>query len=228
MIVLYVLLALLGLLLLLLLIPVHLYARYDGALRLRARVLFLYVTLYPRPPKRKKQDTAASGKKKVKPSSRAKTGREPSQWELLLREEGPAGAIRMIADLAGLAAKAAKRILAAVTVDRLALRLVVAAEEPADTAVNYGKACAVLYPALAVLEGTMKIRRRDIALAPDFLKGTGEVNGEVRLHVLPLRVVWALLCLAAAYFGNTLRRQIKQQSDAEIPVGSSEKQTERG
>ena len=224
MIVLYVLLGILALLLLLLLTPVHLQARYDGALRVRARYLFLVFPLYPRPEKRKK--TVKRAKRKRREASKAepekKKKKELSQWERLLREEGPSGLVRTVADLARLAGTAAGRILAAVTVDRLTLCLIVASEDAADTAVNYGKACAALYPSLAVLESAVRVRRRDIALAPDFLRRRGEVRGEIRLHVRPLRILWALLRLVGAYMGNTFKQQWNEQKALEG------KQTERG
>lgn len=211
MIVLYVLLGLVGLLLLLMLAPVHLKAAYDGALRVSVRYLFVTVRLYPRPAapskKEKRVIKKAAGKKSA-PETDTLSG-----WEALLREEGPSGVVRAVAELAKLAGTAARRLLAAITVDRLVLRLVVACGDAAETAVGYGRACAALYPSLAVLESVVRVRRRDIAVAPDFLRQEGEVRGEIRLHALPLRILWTGLRLAAAYLGNTFKQQINKQEE---------------
>ena len=221
MIVLYILLGILAFALLLLLIPVHVKAQFDGALCVRVRYAFVFVTLYPRPERPgKKQKKEKEKKRKVsskKAPSKEKKEKELSQWELLLREGGPTGVVHAAAELAKLAGTAIRRIFAAITVDRLELRLIIASEDAADTAVGYGKACAVLYPALAVLESVVKVRCRDIAVAPDFLKQKGEFSGEIRLHAVPLRILWAGLRLIAAYIGNTFKQQIKKQD--ELPAG---------
>ncbi len=210
----YALLGLLALLFLLLLIPVHLKAGFDGKLWVRARYAFLSFALYPRPTGRKSRRKKKKRRKVKKEAEKAAASggkRELSQLELLLREEGPLGAARMLMETAKLAGTAAKRALAAITVDRLVLTIVVAAEDAAETATDYGKVCAGVYPALAVLETVMRVRRTDIAVAPDFLRETGEVRGELRLHIFPLRLVWAGIRFFAGYLGNTIRRQAKPE-----------------
>lgn len=213
----YVLLGLLALLLLLLLIPVHLKAGFDGKLWIRVRYLFLSFALYPRPAGRKKKKKRRQVKKEAEKAADSKGKKELSQLELLLQQEGPLGAARMLAETAKLAGTAAKRALAAVTVDRLTLTVIVASEEAAETATDYGKVCAGVYPALAVLETVMRVRRKEIAVAPDFLREKGEVRAEARLHSIPLRLVWAGLRFIAGYFGNTIRQQMKKADDGAEP-----------
>ncbi|MFR1434827.1 MAG: DUF2953 domain-containing protein [Acutalibacteraceae bacterium] len=89
--------------------------------------------------------------------------------------------------MAKLAADALRRALRVIVVDRLQVRLIVVGEDAADTAVRYGKICAAVYPAQAVLETVMKVRRRQIDVEPGFLQEKSSTAVDLRAHVQPLR-----------------------------------------
>ena len=80
--------------------------------------------------------------------------------------------------------KTAGRFLDILVIDRLYLDLLVASEDAAATATDYGKACAILYPALSLVKGRVKVRKSRLNIAPDFLReksgnpfgGTGACN----------------------------------------------------
>ena len=214
MIAVYVLLGILLLVTLLLCLPVHLSLTYDGALRIRLRYALIGKTVYP--PKSKKKERAEKPSRNKKSSGKKTADRpEPSQFDRLLREEGPSGAARIIVEIARLAGKAAKRFLQAVTVDELRLRLIVAAENAADTATDYGKICAAVYPALAVIESAVRVKKRDIAVAPDFLRERGEVQAKARLKITLWRFLWAWFCLFYGFAVNTMRMRAAKSAARE-------------
>lgn len=107
-----------------------------------------------------------------------------------LKQDGVAATLQYVRGLAEVATGALKRLLAALTVDRLVLRLFVASDDAADTALTTGKLCAVLYPALTAIQSVLRIRKRDVTVTPDFLAGKGRVTADVLVHAIPYRLLW--------------------------------------
>lgn len=184
-----------ALLLLILILPLHLHASFDGQLSLRLRYLFFTYPLYPRPEKKKKK----LKQKKVKKKKEI----ELSRTEEMLRSEGVAAVISYYIKLGQLIKTAAIGLLGTITVDKLKLNISVASDDAAQTAINYGRICAAIYPMHALIESSVNVRSRSINITPDFLNSEDQVSGEIRLHVLPLRVLWILLLFFIGYISNT-------------------------
>ncbi len=148
-----VLAAVLLLLILLLLLPVRVTLAYDpeNALRIHAKVLFF--TVYKTGPGAKAAQTPE--KKKQKPT--------PKKEKLLddIREM-----IALIKNLLGPFAD----LLKTVRITKLRLRAVCAGEDAADVAMEYGLACAAVYPFIGYLQTVSNVRRRglDVGISCDF------------------------------------------------------------
>ncbi|MBQ8684275.1 MAG: DUF2953 domain-containing protein [Clostridia bacterium] len=194
----YSLLALLGLILLLLLVPVYGRVSYNGEeLRVRIRVLGIPVTLLPAPAEDAPQKPPKERKKK-KPGSADKPSKL-QEFKELLRQDDLAATLGFLKELAVLAGKTAAKALKAVTVDRLTLQLLLATGDPAETATLYGKVCGVLYPTLAVVEQTVRVRRRYLRVEPNFLLEKSAVRFDLRLHVSVLKLLGAGLYLLVKF-----------------------------
>lgn len=184
--------ALLLLLFLLLLLPLSLRLSFDGELDVRIRYIGIPVYRYPKSERKQKKEAAKSGKKKEGKQKAEKSGKakpQMAQLSAILKEEGPAAVAAYLSKLARLTATGVRRILAAVRVDRLLAELVVATGDAAETALQYGKLCGVVYPAEAALEGIVRVRRREVTLRPDFLLEKGSVKLLLRAHAMPLRLL---------------------------------------
>lgn len=203
------LLALAGaLILLLLVVPVYGRLTYREELRLRLWVLGIPVTVFPEKPKKaKKAKKSSSGRKKSKKAKRTeKKAKKPTALHQLkaelaesFRRDGVAASLRYLTRLAQLAGTALREVLRAVTVTRLELHWRVAAEEAADTAVEYGRVCALVFPGLAALERWLPVRRRRVTVEPDFLREQSTVQMEVRFHVCLWRLLWAAVVFLVRY-----------------------------
>lgn len=196
-------------LLLLLIIPLRLRACFYGELKVKLRYLFFSYTLYPRPLKREEKSKRRAEKKAEKDKEKQK---ELSHAEELLKSEGVAAVVSYYAQIARLMKAAAAKLIRAITVDRLKLDVVVATDDAAETAIDYGRVCAVVYPAQALLESMTRVRRRFIAITPDFMGQKGRVSGEIRIHALPLRILWVLLLFFIGYIGNTISYKKTEQN----------------
>lgn len=203
MIALYIVLGILALLFLCLLLPVSLRVSYRGELWVRARILGVPVTLFPR----REKPGKAGAKRAAKPPSKRRQKREKEREKLIdlsrmLKEDGVGGTLRFFGELAKLLWRAARRVLRAVTVRKLWLRMRIGGEDAADTALQYGRACAALFPGIEMIGTLVRVRRRDVKVTPLFPEGESSAQFEIRLWVTPLKVLWAGLCLVC---GLTLR-----------------------
>ncbi len=195
----YSLLALLGLLVLLLILPVFVRLQYQEELTVCVRMFGIPVYRFSSERKKpdklkqpKKKKDKPDGKAKIKKKEKEKTGFLADMAQQF-KTEGVSAVLGTVKALAVLAVGALKRVLKSVTVDRLQLQLIIASEDAAATAQNTGKVCAVLYPSLTVLQGVLRIRRRAVTVTPDYLGEKGRVSADVRLHVIPIRILWAAL-----------------------------------
>ena len=202
-------------LILLLLIPVYLSASFDGKLGVRVRILFISFKLYPRPEKSEKKQL----KKETKKSKKQKAKEEElSRSEELLRDEGISAVISYYNEMVRLIGTAVKRFIRIIVVDRLIVNVIVASDDASETALNFGRVCAVIYPAQALIESVLNIRKRKITIVPDFMTEKGYVRGEIKLHILPIRALWALIMFFIWYLGNntTTKNFIKKTVNNDV------------
>lgn len=199
MIVLYILLALLGLILLLLLIPVQVGLEYRDELLVWLRYGFIKMTLYSSEQEKKEKKKKPSKKAKAKKSRKAIHEKKASFSDRLseifrdLKEDGVSEAMKEAQTLVHLAGQMVKRLRRMLTVDRLYLSVTVATGEADTTAIRYGQACAVLYPAQAALENLLRVRKSAVQVTPRFDREHSEAAAVVRVHTSLLSVAIVLL-----------------------------------
>ena len=204
-------------LLLLLLLPVHLYAAFQGELLVRVRYLFIVKQLFPskaKKPEKGKKDTSV---KKAK--DKKKEEKEQPSFGQMLREDGVSATLSYYKNLASLAATGVKKLLHVLVVDNLDVKLCIAAPDAAQTALEYGKVCAAVYPAQALLETVIKVKKRTVSIAPDFLREEGEAAFAVHLHVTPLRLIGAATGLVIQYLVHTVKDVKNNQDGGKVAAG---------
>ena len=215
----YVLLGLLALLLLLPLLPVYVRLRYREHLRLRIYLAGIPVFRYTA----SEQEEAPSPptdipKKTKKPAGEAKES-PLAAISKRLREDGVAAVLSYAKSLATIAGGAIKRVLASLVVDKLCLQIYVASGDASETAQTVGKVCAGVYPALATIQSVVRIRRQAVEVIPDYLADKGRVDGEVLVHAIPYRLLWAALIAFIQYRkventrNTTTQRGIPQEEE---------------
>lgn len=211
----YGLLALLGLMVLLVLallfIPVTGRMAYDGEFTARIRVLGIPIRLAPRPEQQPKKPKKKSKKaKRTKRSTRSKL----REIQSLLKEDGVGSTLRFLKDVAGLAGRTIGKALGAVTVKQLQLRLVIATEDAATTALRYGQVCSVLYPALAAIEHKVRMQHRQVQVEPNFLLEQSVVRFDLRFRVSVWRLLGAGITLLWGFI--MLREKDKPEKSKEV------------
>ncbi len=149
----------------------------DGAVvRLIAGPVRL--TLFPRPKKEKKTDLKADQKKTAKQSQkkassgqkskqvRKKTASEKATMPLTPKEKG--GSILDFLPLVKVLLNFLNGFRRKLRINVLNVKLIMAADDPCDLAVNYGRAWAALGNLLPQLEKVFVIKKRNLEVACDF------------------------------------------------------------
>ncbi len=108
--------------------------------------------------------------------------------------------------------KQVKWIVKYCTLTKLQLRVVCASDDAGDAAVNYGKCCAVVYPAVSAIHGIMHVRKRgeEVAVLCDFYAQESRVEYDLKLRVSVLRVLQAFIKIA---FKEAMRMSEKQLAE---------------
>jgi hypothetical protein len=191
---LYVVLGILAALLLLLWCPLVLTISYEEAVRAKVQYLFI---VYPiAPPKKKKPRKEKQPPKKEKTE---KPGKKSAIREII-DQKGLGGFLTMMRELARMAGVVLKRLCRHMVVKKFRLSVTICGEDAADTALRYGGACAVLYPAVSAIVSNTKCEHYQVEVHPAFNGEKEEIQFLFKARVALLFVLGSALAALAHYF----------------------------
>ncbi|MCH5298592.1 MAG: DUF2953 domain-containing protein [Ruminococcus sp.] len=170
MLALYITLGVLLLLFSITLLNVVWYAEYDEELRVLVRIGFIKIQLAPQKPekkKKKKPKKKQPQKKKKKKTTKPKE-KKPSFIKQLHKEHGVSGIINIVQRIAELVVGVLKGVFSHLIVTELTIKLDVAGEDAADSAIKYGRVCAALFPALGAITKIVKVKHYNVNVTPVF------------------------------------------------------------
>ncbi len=174
-------------------LPLGVSARYDsGGAMVRLIAGPLRITVFPVKKKEKKQQKAKKENKAASsgaPAAKKKTG----------------GSYRDFLPLVRLVLDFLDSLRWKLRVDRLELKLILAADDPCDLAVNYGRAWVALGNLMPVLERQLVIKKRDLEVECDFLSDKTLIVARVDLTITLGRI----LSLGAVHGFRILRQYLK-------------------
>lgn len=161
----------LGVILLLTILPLGVSARYDSDGPLAKLIVGpVRIKLYPGKKGEKK------GKEK-KPVKKTATGKKTSS------KKKKGGSFSDFLPLVNLVLDFLDTFRWKLRVKRLEMKLIMAADDPCDLAVNYGKAWAALGNLVPVLERQLVIKKRDLEVECDFEANTTAIIARVDLTI---------------------------------------------
>lgn len=187
---LYILLIVAAVILLPLLIPVGADVSWKDDIIVKLKIAFVPITVYPPKPKKEKPKK----KKKKEPEKKPKEEKPKEKEPGILKQKGLSWLIDFIERAAQLATGALKFFFGRIIIKKLMLSIRVAGEDAAETAVNYGKTCAAVYPALGIIMGVVRHRRYGVEIAPDFEENAKtQISLELKARILVLWLVALVL-----------------------------------
>ncbi len=194
MFVLYIILGILLFLFLLTLLNIRVIAVYNEELTLWVRVAFVKLRLVPPKPKKKKKKKPQKkpSKKPSKQKPEKKKAKKSFDFKALVKENGVSGIINIVKRIAKLAVGTLKDFFSAVTVTKLSVYLKIAGSDAADSAIKYGRVCAVLFPSLNAVMNVVRVKKYEVNVNPDFSdepKNSAKAELRAKIRVLSIIII---------------------------------------
>lgn len=198
MIALYIVLGILILFLLFLFIPIYLNIYFYESLCIRIRFLFLRFKFCFD----EKQGKVIAKSKNIK-----------KEKNILPKERKNKDIIKNIISLIKMVKiyieKYLDTLLSHIIIKKLKLKVEIAGEDAAETAVNYGKVCALVYPTLSFLCNKITLKRKEINVFPNFYKEDSSVEFEAEIKARPIYLLISVL----PFFKEYIKFEIKNKQE---------------
>lgn len=222
MIVLYILLAVIALIVLAFSFRLTLQLDYHEVVELEVRYLFLKFKLLPWEKKEKapKEEKPAEPKQPEEAKPEKKPAK-PNPLKNFWQNEGVDGVIALLKETAAIVSGMFRGVFRHVIVDKLFLRMHIGSGDAAQTAIDYGKACAEVFPALGTICSVMKVRQYDADLSPDFLANQNETELHTVITLRPIFVTNAAVVMLVRLLFKVVFKVLFSK-----PVKSSENRNE--
>lgn len=189
--------AILLLLILVLLVPVRLYVNSAPEITVTVKYFWFKKGILPKGEKRAKKKDMPK-----KPKTEKKKARKKRQISYTLQE-----VLDLLQMLRHRASPSVRRLLRRTTVAKFRLRMIVAGQDAADTAIKFGKVNAQVFTAVALVAEIIRLKADQIEILPGFgvAKSETSYSGEMRLSPLALLVAgaqigfWSLVSAVPLY-----------------------------
>ncbi len=241
------LLIILGILFLIGCIPIGVRFRLHDGVDLKVFIAFWKLWIVPKKPLSRRAREKKAAKKAAKAEKKAKAEAEKKKKQeadsLIAKPSAKAEAPKPKKSLPDKAAelipwaKLAARFAGEffhrkLTVTRLRIRVALAGDDPAKTALTVGKAWQTVGIALPILERAFRIRERRIAVYPDFQVRKTEVEAELRVRVffggvVLLGLKYVVKALALFLRRKSAARRAKKAASVQREESQSTEQAER-
>lgn len=181
--VLYIIGAILLILCILLLSPITVKFKFDKEVYLKNEFLGIcFFRIEPQKAAKNKKTTTVTDKKAEKTADKD----TKKFFEKLKEKYGFTGAVKILFDFVHKILLPLKDFLKRIKVKKFKLKLVVAGEDAAATAVEYGMVCSAVYPVMALLEACVGIKAQNIYIRSNFESSESEfsVSFSLKIQVL--------------------------------------------
>ncbi len=196
-----------GLLLILLLLPVTLDLKFDSELILKIK--YMGITLFDT---QKRVTVKKSKKQKAKSTPQEDTSAKKDGFiKKTYKQKGLLGTISYFSDLLAIVIKKLWWAVKRLKFRRFKLDIIIATADAANTAMQYGKICAAVYPITALLQSANDFKAKNINISADFDK----TQSQFKTSILVKAQLIYLLITAIGILVQFLKLQRKEREKYE-------------
>ncbi|MBQ6267466.1 MAG: DUF2953 domain-containing protein [Clostridia bacterium] len=195
---LWIILGIIALLLLLLWVRIVVTVHYNEEILLSVRWLFIKLQLIPKkkPKKEKKKKEKKKKPKEEEPESEIvpepkKKKHKDNIFVRFYHNKGFDGVVQLLQDTAAALGGMFRRGAKAFTLEELRVHLQVGSYDASETAVKYGRTCAVVYPAMGTIVSKVRVKKHELTVTPDFMEGKNDAAFHTVVSVRPLLLIHA-------------------------------------
>lgn len=225
---LYIILGIIAFFVILLSIKFTVTVHYENDVAVSVQWLFLKFDILPKKEKEKKPKKEKKKKtKEEKPKEESEVIREPKKkkkdnmFVRFYNNRGVSGVVQLLKDAAKAVGGMFRRIGRAFLFEELIISLKVGAGDSAETAIKYGKTCSAAFPAMGLIVSTMRVKKYNIEINPDFIYGKNEARLHTKVSVRPVKLIGAVIVLV---FELLFKVVIKLLKHSKAPTADVEKQ----
>ncbi len=195
---LYIILGIIAFLIILLSVKFVITVHYEDDITVSLGWLFLKFNLLPMKEKEKKPKKE---KKEKKPEENSEVIPEPKEkkdnmFVRFYRNRGVSGVVQLLKDAAKALGGGFKRMGRAFLFEELFVSMTVGAGDSAQTAIKYGKVCSAAFPAMGLIVSTMRVKKYNIEVIPDFINGENSARLHTKISVRPIALINAAIIMA--------------------------------
>ena len=223
---LYIILGIIAFFVILLSVKFTVTVHYENDVAVSVKWLFLKFDILPKKEKEKKPKKEKK-KKEEKPKEESEVIPEPKKkkkdnmFVRFYNNRGVSGVVQLLKDAAKALGGMFKRIGRAFLFEELIISLKVGAGDSAETAIKYGKTCSAAFPAMGLIVNTMRVKKYNLEINPDFIYGKNEARLHTKISVRPIKLINAVIVLA---FELLFKVVIKLLTHSKAPKPDVEKQ----
>ena len=198
---LYIILGIIAFFVILLSVKFTVTVHYENDVAVSVKWLFLKFDILPKKEKEKKPKKEKK-KKEEKPKEESEVIPEPKKkkkdnmFVRFYNNRGVSGVVQLLKDAAKALGGMFKRIGRAFLFEELIISLKVGAGDSAETAIKYGKTCSAAFPAMGLIVNTMRVKKYNLEINPDFIYGKNEARLHTKISVRPIKLINAVIVLA--------------------------------
>ncbi|MBQ2847959.1 MAG: DUF2953 domain-containing protein [Clostridia bacterium] len=223
---LYIILGIIAFFILLLSVKVVITVHYEDDVELSVGWLFLKFKVLPSHEKEEKPKKDKKPKKE-KPKEQSEIIKEPKKkkqdnmFVRFYRNRGVAGVVQLLKDAAKAVGGMFKRIGRAFLFEELYISMTVGKGDSAETAIKYGETCSAAFPAMGLIVSTMRVKKYNLEINPDFIYGKSSARLHTKASVRPIKLINAVIIVA---FELLFKVVIKLLKHSKAPKPEVEKQ----
>ncbi len=202
---------------------------YEGDVAVSVKWLFLKFNILPKHEKEEKPKKEKK-KKEEKPKEESEVIPEPKKkkkdnmFVRFYRNRGVEGVVQLLKDTANAVGGMFRRIGRAFFFEELIISLTVGAGDSAETAIKYGKICSAAFPAMGLIVSSMRVKKYNIEINPDFINGKNEARLHTQISVRPIKLINAVIIVAFELLFKVVLKLLKH---SKAPKADVEKQVNK-
>lgn len=193
MIALYVLCGIIALIVLILCMPLYFSVEYSDEVKINFRFLFIdSKKMKPKEEKPEEEKPKEEPKKEEEEPKEKKPNKMVLKLKAYLKYKGFKGIMAILGDILKTTSKMVWNILKKIRIKELDLYAVVGGSNASDIAIEYGKACSVIYPAVTLIKKICKSPKKPkVTVDADYSLGESKVICTAEVYIRPIFVLGA-------------------------------------
>lgn len=207
MIFLYIFLGIILFFLVLLCCPVFVNVSFRNSLRLKVKFLFFSFDLLPR----KELSKISKEENFIIEEDKIKSDLVNNKFFSIIKERGFFGFLKILKQILEILISSAKKILKKIHISSFDLYLLVASENAAKTAINYGKVYAFISYAESILLSNVAKSNYHIEVIPGFDESEPKVDFSSKFHFFPIFMLGILFGSLYGFLKNIFLNLISER-----------------